>query len=553
MNLRPMTPPAASAVVVLLTPELLCVIAYFQDGLHEDILPFRASTFDVDAIVEIDTVLRPWLACHGHARLDRLVALDYFVSNMLLAYGAYFGNVDLLVALEAHIPKFKLGRHFLPVLKYAAIGGSLPTFEYLERLGYTHSMPTALQLAASSGHVALVAAKVPAVVQTPKLARELLVRATEHDRADVVELFLSKSPPDAIDQAFLVAVCRAAVASIRLLQAAGGTLTKVNALFGPAKNGRADVVRLMLETGVGYTTGWTRVRDVSFSGAVAGGHVDLAKWIVARSGPAAVVVDPRHVTDALTGEHAAIFDFLWTLPWKPSATAAWTTEFTKRLTYAATKGHLQMVQCLLAKQPMGDAQHLEAVLDDAARARQINLVRWCFESGKVAATPSRLVRTMAAATAQSFGHKKSETMAILAYVISLFPTTYTLPNAIVLASANKDDDHVFFIFWQWWRRSHDSHAALSLGHECLVAAIARDYVYIAKRLVDTEGIPVTEAMVHQAASTCQPEGRLMDWITTCNVQSENQKTEEEAHATPTSPAKRPCRGFVGNTCVTFVT
>ncbi|KAF0717991.1 Aste57867_1977 [Aphanomyces stellatus] len=492
-----------SALAVLLSAELLSLVGHYQNGIHEDILPFRAlkgyhrdlkpDSFARSAMTEIEALLGPWLSLHGHTRLPFMCTSIRRTDSVVL-YGAYFGDVELLDAMAALFPDFAMGRFkHLPLVELATIGGSLPTVQNLSAQ-YSYLYPhTLFELAVEYHHLDIVQGM---VYLLPEAFHSPLRLAVGSDDVVILHCLLPKCTREMCLFAMEVAVRNASMQCLAVLHAAGATLLNVDLLIYPAESGRIDILDFLLANAPHLSH--VEMLSTSLSGAIRGRHVDVACLILDRTDNA--IVKPNHVELAIqTINSPAMLELLWARhsQWQVDAKSAWTLNYLPWLRRAATKGRLDMVQCLVPKGIQLSSDDWHRILYDSARMRQSHIVKWLFVSGMVAPNVSTLERMLVEATSVSHSHLKTGTMEILHFVQSLLPPKFRLPTSYVLNAA-PNEPHAFRFFWEWWWPVQDKNTKVRVGRTCVLAALTKGRLRSVKMLVKEFNIPVTADMLAAA-------------------------------------------------------
>ncbi|KAF0717983.1 Aste57867_1969 [Aphanomyces stellatus] len=512
-------PMSSATTAVLCSAALFSHLVRFQDGIYEDIVPFRHlqgyrkrfkdSEFDAAGLIDVHIPLQPWLALYGYTRLQHLCSSVGRTESMLL-YGAYFGDVELLDALATAIPDIYAG-HSLPLAEMAIIGGSLRTVHYLRTRQFTFPTESTLYLAAKHGRASIVEHYIPSSLSCYQALR----LAATGNHVACVELLIPHCTPYFLSQAMMLAVRHVAIDSVRVLYAGGGRLFSEEPLVDAATQGRLDCLEFFLAQD--ETKPRPRdMRQASLTGAIQGNHVELASHMLSLADD--VFVEPSHVAEAMRHQSVAMVELLWAhreTRWRVDIMPTWVNEYAKWMDAAAQSGRLEMVQCLV---PKGDNTSVDwyKILVDATRARQAQIVNWLVESGKVVSDVPTLEQLMVEAMDPSKSHLKTSTMEILSFVKSLLPSTYRLPTSVVEEAA-KNEAHVFRFFIDLWWPTHDLETRASVGEACLLAAAAGGKQKNVKLLVSHFHIGVTSAVVDAAKQSCSSKN-LIAYLESCQVE-----------------------------------
>ncbi|KAF0684298.1 Aste57867_23716 [Aphanomyces stellatus] len=162
-----------TAGAALLAPNVLAFISTYQDGICEDMLPFRLLprnlSFQMSTAKTVDIVLTPWLSIHSKERLPRLINSVKHMFHIVFVWALFKDRVDILASFE-YLPKLLQWPGLLRnVMVYAAATGHVPLARQLHEKTLAISFEVdyiAVRVAIENGH--LDGLKWLLAVQTPK-------------------------------------------------------------------------------------------------------------------------------------------------------------------------------------------------------------------------------------------------------------------------------------------------------------------------------------------------------------------------------------------------
>ncbi|KAG9409701.1 hypothetical protein AC1031_020014 [Aphanomyces cochlioides] len=148
----------SSVVAVLLSPDIACTIASYQNGSYSDLLPLRSKSFFDPSFIQSDMKitderLQMWLDTYGTARIPKLLASSKKLQLVLVQYAVYFGRLDLVTTLHATLDLKSLRE---PLVSLAALNGQTHILKYLREIQHPGDNFQALQWATESGHLTTV-------------------------------------------------------------------------------------------------------------------------------------------------------------------------------------------------------------------------------------------------------------------------------------------------------------------------------------------------------------------------------------------------------------
>ncbi|KAF0689646.1 Aste57867_18919 [Aphanomyces stellatus] len=494
---------------VLVSKELLPLLGRFQDGLHFDILPFRVltathsrlkpSSFDPLVMDTIQGLVRPWLAQHGHTRLKHMCASSIVRRHVMLLFGAYNDDVDLLCALAALAPLNLFGptcQYALPLVELAVVGGAVAAIEYLVALDYPYSPSLALKLAVTHGHLALVPYMAHLCQQHIPHAMYMaapLKLAVKDDNVDMLRCLLPCCTTRMLSEAVRVAIEVDATQCLRVLILADTKALPIVQLYSRASDGHSDLLDRLMEIVQDHIPQCIReLIAPSLSGAIHGDQFALVHRLLELT-PNDDVIQPAHLMYAVTRNCVAVVHLFCERrgQWRRSATVTWERELPALALGAARHGQLAMVQCLITNDDQ-EAIDWRMILYEAARVRAAPIVKWLVASQPVVDVQT-LHHTLCQATAVSHSHLKRPTLEILHEIARLLPPTYCLPTSFLLAAATTCEPYVFeFLFGLWWHATHDNpKAKRTAGHACLLSMARRGKLGSVEMLVKEFEIDVT--------------------------------------------------------------
>ncbi|KAH9089934.1 hypothetical protein Ae201684P_014689 [Aphanomyces euteiches] len=154
----------SSILAVLLSPDIACTIASYQNGSYSDLLPLRSkvcpiykSFFEPSFIQTHMKItnerLQLWLDTYGTARIPKLLASSKKLQLVLVQYAVYFGRLDLVTWLHAALDLKSLRE---PLVSLAALNEQTHILEYLREIQHPGDNFQVLQWATESGHLTTV-------------------------------------------------------------------------------------------------------------------------------------------------------------------------------------------------------------------------------------------------------------------------------------------------------------------------------------------------------------------------------------------------------------
>ncbi|KAF0717985.1 Aste57867_1971 [Aphanomyces stellatus] len=505
---------------VLCSPDLVSLVGRFQDGLPEDILPFRSvltgyskrlkpSSLDLAAIADIDALVRPWLTRHGHTRLHHMCCSLSLRRDTLLLYAAYVGDIALMDTLLTRFPS-SASEH-LPLVKLAIAGGSVPTVTYLQATrGFALSPASVLKMAATFGHVSMLEA-VESLLP-PMAYYSPLKLAMRRDHVAVVAYLLPKCTSDLLSHAMTDAVSHAAMQCLRALPHGIAPLD-VKPFYDAGKRGRVDVLSFFLDQPDDVSRPYTRADMISATllGVLRGDHdVTLVQQVVGLTTDA--ILSPIHFDAAVQRLCVATMALVWANPsrWRAHSVLVWTSAYNHGLLKAVKHGSLAMVQCLVSQGGSQFSVDWSKLLVDAASVRQVAIVKWLVESKSVVpADGPTLERALMGVAKSSRSHLKAAALELLDYLASRLGPEYDWPTSFVLQTASTER-YVFQFFWSRWWPIQVPDTRQSVGHACLVAAAEQGKLKSVEMLVLDFNVCVTEDVLEAAKqSHCT---RLVDFL-----------------------------------------
>ncbi|KAF0690031.1 Aste57867_18540 [Aphanomyces stellatus] len=458
------------ATRVLISPELVSLISTFQDGVHEDMLPFLEhnirrrnqldlypqywETFDVKKFHDnmantLHPRMGPWLAQHGVRRLPKLFGCLPFMHGLVLEYAAWSGNSTLLAWFSTN----------------GGIGCTNPQRQYLYAIAANQNHLNTLEFLHASGYREV-------------MDSDTIVRAIQPDHLSVVRFLLDHFVVSEMSEVFLEAAIK--VGGLALVRYFADTMPatfKQNPWFVAcaAKKGHADIVLALIALGFNgsdltmdaaaqggsmqlvqhlYDLGDYKCTTSAMNGAACNGHVEMVRWLheneyegctdIAISG--AAEYGQLDIVDYLRAEYPDAVNLK-----KLTRAAAWGAESGKwaalpyllehklctrvpvtTLTTAAGQGRVDMAQWLLANQTTFGFQIdcTTDTLDKAASNGHLAMLEWLHQN-----YPAVKCTTLAVRSAVENGHVEVvQWLLTHGYVTDLNASAQSMRQATALLS-----------------------------------------------------------------------------------------------------------------------
>ncbi|ETV99017.1 hypothetical protein H310_08490 [Aphanomyces invadans] len=149
---------------VILSSDMMAMIASYQNGIAQDMLPFlvfdprrlRRRGADMKALLTMDHVhemLTCWLQAHDVSRLRRLFDRLGYMRFLVAMDAVYYSNISLLDRLHTLFNLATLRGNFLDV---AAHTNNLAVLQFLHERGHVGCTTAAMDAAAKHGNLEMV-------------------------------------------------------------------------------------------------------------------------------------------------------------------------------------------------------------------------------------------------------------------------------------------------------------------------------------------------------------------------------------------------------------
>ncbi|KAF0700970.1 Aste57867_8540 [Aphanomyces stellatus] len=256
---------AAPAVLrVLLSGELLPLIAQYQEGLYPDAMPFVHVHFGesqspftfgrwITYLDALDLAFRPWYAAHGFSRIRHLRRCIPSIPGRAVIHAASTGNIH---ALHRWRRMYKLNAVLADCILAASTNGQFNVIELLHAdAAAVPAFPaTAIQYAAVGGHLGLIQFF---HVQRPEVSAEgAMAAAAEGGHLHVLKwLHANRKDADCGPWTLDVAARGGHLSVVRWLHEVRGERGSAMALEAAAERGHLAVVRYLREA---VAAPWTR-------------------------------------------------------------------------------------------------------------------------------------------------------------------------------------------------------------------------------------------------------------------------------------------------------
>ncbi|KAF0683938.1 Aste57867_24019 [Aphanomyces stellatus] len=363
-------------VEALLTPDLLPLVAAFQDGTYEDAhlfcsftrrraLPAQLDVFNSTAILhEFNHLLSLWGQAHkvdfasDSALPPRLLQLCRCVPALpryLVLHATFFGHMKILVHLHKTIGPLQGTFPHDNLLDVAAFHGQLETLVYLDSLGHPGCTTRAMDVAAQANHMDIVAFL--DTHRTEGGTEWAMNGAAYHGHLDMVEWLHTHRSEGCTSSAMDCAAQFNHLGIVKFLHSHRTEGCTTKAMDYAAANGHLKVVQFLhdhrTEGATHQAMEWaaknnhaTVVRflhrhreegsiTVALKVAAAHGHVQVVNYLLAH---AQVACGRMHMEAAAANGHLDMVKFLL-----PKCKGECTT---RAMDKAAANGHLEVVQFL---------------------------------------------------------------------------------------------------------------------------------------------------------------------------------------------------------------
>ncbi|RHY16637.1 hypothetical protein DYB25_001009 [Aphanomyces astaci] len=336
---------------VYFTPSMASLVASFQCGHYQDMLPLRylqipphltRDVYPREAYAGLATALNPWLVEHGLTRLPRLFACLEDIHAIMLLHGAYMGRVDVVeVALNV--------------------------------CGVSPAMTMLMIDLASWNNQRLI---LDFFQQHPhatgwKCSSFALVAAARNGHTDIVQFLHGQFPSvPSTEDAMDMAAEGGHLEIVKFLHAHRSEGCSTRAMNGAARNGHLNLLRFLHAN---RSEGCT---ELAMDLACEHGHLDVARWLHEHrswEGFTECAFDK-----AAGNNHMAVVEFLHFELDAPS------TE--KAMDLAAENGHLGMVQWLHEHRSSQGCS--ERALGMAAAKGHLDVVKWLHANRSESGSPS---------------------------------------------------------------------------------------------------------------------------------------------------------------------
>ncbi|KAF0717216.1 Aste57867_2431 [Aphanomyces stellatus] len=493
---------------VLLSQELMLLVARFQDGLHQDMLafiPFRQHqdrwynrfwettlphgayipTYYVDRcrrgrpvvpttdstirnLNQVGAALEPWFEKYGISRLGRLFQVMPFMMDVVPSFAVFFGSIDVVSALALNFPALLFQSQLLDI---AALGGSEAMVDFLLVRGYTHGSTdeSAIDWAKEGGADIAVMARLQSLMPQSLSSRD----------DDVIKAALA-GDVDLVWHLFP----RINLRNIR------------GVLWAMVKRGHLDLVQRIFEQV--HPDNAAEMRSMCVVQAVRSGRAVILSWLL-DVGP--MRIDPL---DARIAAYNGHFDLLvcvyekylaryyyasiFTYP--PVANLyKWARVYSEAIDRAAQMGWLPMVQWVISISQHKQYTFLYKALLQASRHGQVNVVAWILPMW-----PSIEWRDL-----KSVLHAAGTNVDMLRLVAAHHPEACCIDPTLLDYVTKSSLDAIDYLWDVSWPRATNAMTKARLAHIVLLVVVSRGLFGWTQRVVQDAGYECISNQVLEAA------------------------------------------------------